>query len=311
MLAATGAARAQAAYPAHSITLIVPFAAGGTVDVVGNIIAQSMSKTLGQQIVLENVVGAGGTTASTRVKRAPPDGYTIMLGHMGTHGAAAAIYPNLAYDPIVDFAPIGMVTSTSVLLVVRKDAPFATLGEFIASVKRDPSAVTMAHAGMGSVSQVACQMFNRLVGVTPKMSAFQGAGPAFHALSAGRADYLCDQIVSVVPQVRAQQARALVVASDARNPALPDVPVSAEAGLPAFRIAAWLAIFAPKGTPNAVVERLNGALKIALSNPDVRKRLKDLGSDLPEPAGQTPAALQEVVRSEVTKWISVLGAPQL
>lgn len=275
-------AHAQTNYPARTITMIVPFAAGGPTDVVGRIIAESMSHTLGQQIVIENVVGAGGTTAGTRAMRAAPDGYTIMLGHMGTHAAAVALYPKLAYNPSTDFAPIGMVAGMPVLILAKKDIPARDLGEFISYVKQHAAELTMAHAGMGSVSQVTCQLFNSILGGSPKLAAFQGSGPAMTALVAGKVDYMCDQVVTVVPQAKANSIRVYAISTPTRNPALPDIPTANEAGLPQFEASAWNALFAPKNTPQPIIAKLNAALGKALDDETVRKRLLDLGSDIPD-----------------------------
>jgi tripartite-type tricarboxylate transporter receptor subunit TctC len=299
-------AHAQTDYPARTITMIVPFAAGGPTDVVGRIIAESMSHTLGQQIVIENVIGAGGTTAGTRAMRAAPDGYTIMLGHMGTHAAAVALYPNLAYNPSTDFAPIGMVAGMPVLILAKKDMPARDLGEFISYVKQHAAELTMAHAGMGSVSHVTCQLFNSILGVSPKLAAFQGSGPAMNALVAGKVDYMCDQVVAVVPQAKANSIRVYAVSTPTRNPALPDVPTAKEAGLPQFEASAWNALFAPKNTPQPIIAKLNAALVKALDDETVRKRLLDLGGDIPGSAGRSPEALAALVKSEIAKWTPIL-----
>jgi tripartite-type tricarboxylate transporter receptor subunit TctC len=297
---------AQSDYPVRPITLIVPFAAGGPTDIVGRIIEESMSRTLGQQIVIENVVGAGGTTAATRAMRAAPDGYTIMLGHMGTHAAAVALYPRLAYNPSTDFAPIGMVAGMPVLIVSRNGIPARDLGEFVAYAKLHAAELTMAHAGLGSVSQVTCRLLNSIIGVSPKLAAFQGSGPAMNALVAGRIDYMCDQVVAVVPQAKAGLIRVYAVGTPARNPALPDVPTAREAGLPQFEASAWNALFAPKSIPRPIIAKLNAALVAALDDTKVRKRLLDLGSDIPDQAGRSPEALAALVKSEIAKWTPIL-----
>jgi tripartite-type tricarboxylate transporter receptor subunit TctC len=303
-----GAAFAQAPWPAWPITLVVPFAAGGPTDVLARLVGESISGTLGQQVVIENVTGAGGTTASTRTMRAAPDGYTIMLGHTGTHAAAVALYPKLAYDPAADFAPIGLVIRTPIVILGRKDIPAHDLREFIAYVKQDAGESTMAHAGMGSVSHLTCQLFNSIIGVSPKLTAFLGAGPAMNALVAGQVDYMCDQVISVVPNARARLIRVFAVATSTRNHALPDVPTSAEAGLPEFEVSAWNALFAPKATPPPIIARLNAALVAALDDPVVRKRLLELGGDLPGPAERSPEALAALVKQEITKWTIIVNA---
>ena len=299
-------AHAQGDYPARMITLIVPFAAGGPTDVVARIVGENMSRTLGQQIVIENVVGAGGTTAGIRTMRSPADGYTIMMGHMGTHAAAVALYPKLAYNPSTDFAPIGMVAGMPVLVLGRIDLPARDLKEFISYAQQKGTQLTMAHAGIGSVSHVTCQLFNSIAGLDPRFVAFQGTGPAMKALVARRVDYMCDQVVSVVPQARAGAIRAYVVGTPARNPALPNVPTATEAGLPKFRASAWNALFAPKGTPKPIIVKLNAALTKALDDENVRARLLDLGSDIPQPDERSPQALANLVQSEIAKWMPLL-----
>lgn len=301
-------ARAETPYPSRLITLIVPFAAGGPTDVVARILAEHMSRTLGQQIVIENVLGAGGTTSAVRAMRSPPDGYTIIMGHMGTHAAAVAYYPNLPYNPAVDFEPIGMVAGMPVMVLVRKDLPVRDLAEFIAYVRRDASQLKMAHAGNGSISYSTCQLFNSIVGVKPNLVAFQGTGPAMNALVAGKVDYMCDQVVSVVPQAQAGSVRVLVVGTPRRNQALPGVPTSQEAGLGEFEASAWNALFAPRRTPAPIVNALNAAIGAALDDNYVRGRLLALGSDIPDAAGRTPEALARLVEREVAKWTKMKPA---
>jgi tripartite-type tricarboxylate transporter receptor subunit TctC len=299
---------AQSDYPTRAITLIVPFAAGGPTDVVARIVNSHMSRTLGQPIVVENIVGAGGTTAGTRAMRSQPDGYTIMMGHMGTHAASVALYPKLAYNPSTDFEPIGMVAGMPVLILARKDFPAKDLKEFVNYLRGNAGKLTMAHAGVGSVAFTTCLLLNSIVGVTPKLTAFQGTGPAMNALVAGRVDYMCDQVVSAVPQIQAVTIKAYAVGTAARNSALPNVPTSAEAGLPEFRASAWNAMFAPKGTPPAIVAKLNGALGKALDDKDTRKQLLDLGGEIPNREERTPQALAALVKSEIAKWTPIIKA---
>jgi tripartite-type tricarboxylate transporter receptor subunit TctC len=299
-------ARAQSKYPAGLITMIVPFAAGGPTDIVARILSQSMSATLGQQIVVENVVGAGGTTAATRAMRSPADGYTIIMGNMGTHAAAVALYPNLPYNPATDFEPIGVTAGMPVAIVARKDLPARNLAELARYLKDNGPAVRMAHAGIGSVSYTTCLLFNSIVGAKPTFAAFQGTAPAMHALVAGRVDYLCDQIAAEVPQINAGTVRAYAVGSATRNPALPTVPTAEEAGLAEFHVSAWNALFAPKGTPQAVIDRLNAALSKALDDASTRAQLLELGSEIPDRRARTPEALAALVRAETARWIPVI-----
>jgi len=300
------AAHAQAqAYPTRSITMIVPFAAGGPTDVISRIVTGHMAQTLGQSIIVENVVGAGGTTATSRAARAANDGYTLITGHMGTHAAAVPLYPNLAYHPEKDFEPVALLAGT-LLILARKDFPPKDLKEFVTYVKADVDKVNAAHAGVGSVSHVSCQLLNSILDIKPTGVPFNGTGPAMNALVGGQVDYMCDQIVNAVPQINGGTIKAYAVATAERNPSLPDVPTTAEAGLPAFQAQAWNAIFAPKGTPAPVIARLNAAAVKALDDEGVRKRLLDLGSVIPAAADRTPQALAALVKSEIAKWTPVL-----
>lgn len=297
---------ARAAYPERTITMIVPFAAGGPTDVVARIVADHMSRTLGQQIVIENVAGAGGTTGITRAAQSTPDGYTIMMGHMGTHGAAPAVYPELKYDPTKDFAPIGLAAGTPILVVAKKDFPAKDLKEFVAYVKANSEKLNEAHAGVGSVSFTTCTLFNSILGAKPTRVAYKGTGPALNDLVAGQVDYMCDQIVNLVPQIQAGTIKAYAVALAERSPALPDVPTTKEGGLAEYQVSAWNAIFAPKGVPAEVVTKLSDALQKALADEGTRKRLLDLGGDLTNKAAMTPAGLQKHVEGEVARWNKVL-----
>jgi tripartite-type tricarboxylate transporter receptor subunit TctC len=308
-LAGLGLSPAQAqaqTYPTRNITMIVPFAAGGPTDVISRIVTGHMAQTLGQTIIIENVVGAGGTTATTRASRAANDGYTLITGHMGTHAASVPLYPNLAYHPEKNFEPVALLAGTPILILARKDFPPKDLKEFVTYVKANEAKVNAAHAGVGSVSNVSCELLNSVLGIKPTGVPFNGTGPAMNALVAGQVDYMCDQIVNAVPQINGGTIKAYAIATPQRNPSLPDVPTTAEAGLPAFQAQAWNAIFAPKGTPPAVVARLNEAVVKALDDEGVRKRLLDLGSVIPAAADRTPAALGALVNKEIAKWTPVL-----
>jgi tripartite-type tricarboxylate transporter receptor subunit TctC len=299
---------ARASYPEHAIVLIVPFAAGGPTDIVARIFATGMSRSLGQLIVVENVVGAGGATAALRAMRAAPDGYTILMGHMGTHAAAVAINPSLPYDPRTDFTPIGITAGMPVVALIRQGLPAHNLLAFADYVRANGAAVKMAHAGIGSVSYTTCLMLNRILDVKPTLVAFQGTAPAMNALISGDIDYMCDQIVSAVPQVRAGTILALAVATPKRNATMPGVPTAREAGVPAFDASAWNALFAPSKTPPAIIEKLNAALQDTLNDPEAHKQLVDLGADLPDVEGRTPEALAALVKSEIAKWTAIIQA---
>ena len=306
LAAAVAPAVAQSDYPRRQISMIVPFAAGGPTDIVARIVGEHMARTLGQPVIIENIVGAGGTTASTRAMRAQPDGYTIIMGHMGTHAASVALYPNLAYKPDVDFAPIGLAAGTPVLILGRKDFPPKDLKEFITYVKANGDKLNMAHAGVGSVSFTTCLLLNSLLGVKPTLVPYNGTGPALTALIAGQVDYMCDQIVNVVQQVQAGQIKAYAIGTETRSEALPNVPTSKEAGLPEFQAQAWNALFAPKNTPQPILDKLTDALDKALSDDGVRKRLLDLGSVLPNKDERGQKALANLVKSEIARWTPII-----
>ncbi len=307
LVLSAGATLAQG-YPNKPITLVVPFAAGGPTDVIARIVAEPMSRTLGQQIVIENVAGAGGTTGTTRVATAAPDGYTIMMGHMGTHGAAPALYPKLKYDPTKDFETIGMAAGTPILLVAKKDLPPKDLKEFMAYAKAQSDKLNLAHAGVGSVSHTTALLLNNQLAIKPSQVPYRGTGPAMNDLVAGQVDFMTDQIVNVVSQVKAGSIKAYAIATPVRSPALPDVPTTKEAGLPDYQVSAWNALFAPKGTPADVTAKLNDALVKALADENTRKRLLDLGGVLPEKDQQSQAWLKGFVAEEVARWTPVIKA---
>ena len=306
-----GAVAAQAqTYPTRNVTMIVPFAAGGPTDVIARLVTGQMAPGLGQSIIIENVVGAGGTTGATRAARAANDGYTLITGHMGTHAASVPLYPKLAYHPEKDFEPVALLAGTPILILARKDFPPKDLKEFVAYVKANADKVNAAHAGVGSVSHVSCELLNSILGIKPVGVPFNGTGPAMNALVAGQVDYMCDQIVNAVPQINAGTIKAYAVATPERNPSLPNVPTTKEAGLPEFQAQAWNAIFAPKGTSPEIVAKLNASAAKALDDETVKKRLLELGSVIPAPADRTPQALGTLVKNEIAKWSAVLKPAQ-
>jgi tripartite-type tricarboxylate transporter receptor subunit TctC len=295
-----GALAQQSDFPLRTITVIVPFAA--------RIVSEHMSRTLGQQLIVENIVGAAGTTATTRAARANPDGYTIEMGHMGTHAAAVALYPNLQYKPDVDFAPIGLAAGTPILILGKRDFPPNDLKEFVAYVKANEAQLNQAHAGVASVSHVTCLMLNHQIGIRPTAVPFGGTGPALNAMVGGQVDYMCDQIVNVVSQVQGGTIKAYAIATAERNPSLPNVPTTREAGMPEFQVSAWNALFAPKATPKEIVDKLSDALDKALDDERTRGRLLELGSDIPDKPRRGQAALSALVKSEIERWTPIIKA---
>jgi tripartite-type tricarboxylate transporter receptor subunit TctC len=287
---------ALAEYPEKPITMVVAFAAGGPTDVIARIVSEHMSRTLGQQIVVENIAGAGGTSATAKVAKADADGYTLIMGQMGTHAAAPSLYPKLKYDPAADFTPIGIAGITPILIVAKKDFPAATMAELVDYLKANADKVNQAQAGVGSTSFTTCVLLKAQLGL-PKINevAYKGTGPALNDLVAGNVDFMCDQITNLAPQVKAGTIKALAIATPDRSPALPDVPTTTEAGFPDYRISGWNAIFAPKGLPADIQAKLVDALGKALTDPDTMKRLTDLGTVIPNAEERTPAGLAAVL----------------
>ncbi len=307
--AVAGIACAQAqTYPARSVTIIVPFAPGGPADVTGRIVADIYSRHLGQQFVVENVAGAGGTVGATRAARATGDGYTLISGHMGTHAAAVALYPNLAYKPDADFEPVGLIAEQPELLAVRKDFPANNLKEFAAYAKANEAKINLGHAGVGSVSYVGCVLLNSAIGIKPTMVPFGGTAPVLTAILGGQVQYTCDPVLGPLPHVRAGTLKALAIATKKRSPLLPDVPTSAEQGMPQFDCAPFYAVFAPKGTPQAVIDKLAEALDKGLDEEGVRKRFSDLGAEIPDKSRRGPKALGALVKSEMARLTPILAA---
>jgi tripartite-type tricarboxylate transporter receptor subunit TctC len=304
-LGAPLAAQAQD-YPTKTITVVVPFPAGGPSDVVARIVAEHMSRTLGQTLVIENVGGAGGTIGSTRVATAAPDGYTILAGSMGSHVAAPVLTPNIKYGP-GDFIPIGPTAHSPAVIVARKDFPAKDMREFVDHMKKNAADVKQAHGGIGASSHMACLLFNTAIGVKPTLIAYRGTGPAMNDLIGGHVDTFCEQSVSVSKQVAGGVIKGYAVSASERLAALPDLPTAKEAGVD-YQMSIWAGIFAPKGTPAPIVNKLADALDKALDDGAVRKRIGDLGGSIPAKAERTPAAFQAYVNAEAARWAPILKA---
>jgi tripartite-type tricarboxylate transporter receptor subunit TctC len=294
-------------YPSRTITMIVVFAPGGPTDVLARIVADHMGRTLGQRLVIENLAGAGGTTGGARGAKADPDGYTLTVGSLGSHGAAAALYKAIQYDAR-ELEPVGLIAGTPGYFVVRKDFPARTMREFLDHVKANPGKVTNGHAGVGSTPHLACLYLTHLTGMNVVSTPYRGSGPAMNDLVAGQIDSMCDLAPTVVPQIQAGTIRGLMLAQPERSPATPDVPTAKEAGVEGYLFTGWNAIFAPKGTPPEVVQKLSDALQAALADDAVRRRIEELGSLPPRPEERTPEHLRWVVRSDVDKWGEVVRA---
>ncbi len=293
-------------YPTRTIKMVVPFPPGGPSDVVARIVADGMSRALGQSVIIENVGGAGGTLGTARVAEATPDGYTILGASMGSHVAAHALYTNLRYDSTKDFAPIGLAANSQVAIVTKKDLPATNLKEFIAWVKKGGDTVKQGHGGIGSSSHMACLLFNSEAGVHPTPIAYRGTGPALNDLIGGHIDYFCEQVLSVAPAVKGGTIKAFAVSGDKRSIAIPDVPSAREAGLAKYQLNIWSAIFAPKNTPKDVAGKLSAALDTALNDPAVVKRLTDLGGAVPTKAERGPDHLEKVLTADIARWDPIL-----
>ncbi|MBP0622378.1 tripartite tricarboxylate transporter substrate-binding protein [Cupriavidus consociatus] len=293
------------AFPSKPITLIVPFSAGGPTDVVSRALGQAMSKDLGQSVVVENRLGAGGTVAAAYVARAQPDGYTILIHHNGM-ATAPALYKKLSYDPLKDFEYIGQVADVPMTMLGRKDLPPTTAAELVKYVKENKDKVTLANAGLGAVSQLCGLLFEEAVGVKMTSIPYQGTGPAMTALLGSQVDLLCDQTTSTLPQISANRVKLYGVTTPARIKALPNTPTLNEGGVKGFSMKVWHGVYAPKGTPPAVTARLTKALQQALKDPVVSKRLDELGAEIVPIDKQTPAGLQAWLKSESVKWQPLL-----
>jgi tripartite-type tricarboxylate transporter receptor subunit TctC len=297
-------------FPSKPITIIVPFAAGGPTDALARVLGERMRQSLGQTILVENVTGAGGTLGVARAVRAAPDGYTLSIGHLGTHVVNGAIYP-LSFDLVNDFDPVAEISSNPMMIVSKNDVPAKNLKELIAWIKANDGKVSAGTAGVGSGSHFAGVYFEQLIGVKLQFVPYRGTAPALQDLVAGQIDLIVDQASNSLPQVQAGKIRAYGITSTKRVPAAPAVPTVDEAGLPGFHIELWSGIWVPKGTPKDIVARLNAAVVDALADPAVRKRFAEVGLDVPPRAQQTPEALAAHQQAEVKKWWPMIKAANI
>jgi tripartite-type tricarboxylate transporter receptor subunit TctC len=295
----------QAAFPDRAISLVVPFAAGGPTDVVARMIAIPMGKSLGQTVLVENAVGAGGTIAAAKVARATPNGYTIFIHHMGM-STAPALYKKLQFDPLKDFEYIGQVVDVPMTLLARKDFPANNFKELEAYLKANKDKVSLANAGLGAVSHLCGLLFMTQVGVELTTVPFSGTGPAMNALLGGQVDLLCDQTTQTVPLIKDGRVKVFGVTTLNRLSALPNVPTLDEQGLKGFEVKVWHGMYAPKGTPAPVLDKIGAALRVAMQDPMVKQRLGDLSSDIVSADKMTPAGLKTYLESEIAKWGPVI-----
>jgi tripartite-type tricarboxylate transporter receptor subunit TctC len=292
-------------YPNKTITIVVPFAAGGPTDTVARLISQSMSKDLGQTVIVENIAGAGGTIGPKRVAADKPDGYRLVLMHIGI-ATSVSLYRNLGYNPVTDLEPIGLITDVPMTIIGRKDFPPKDMKELIAYVKANKDKVTYANAGVGAASHLCGMLFMTAIQTDLTTVPYKGTGPAMTDLMGGQVDFMCDQTTNTTPQIKGGKVKAYAVTTSARVKALPDLPTVQEAGLKDFHVGVWHGLWAPKGTPKPVIDKLVHALQVALKDPAVIAKFAELGTE-PVPMSQaTPAALGAHLKSEVEKWAPII-----
>jgi tripartite-type tricarboxylate transporter receptor subunit TctC len=298
---------AQGDWPARPVTLVVPFAAGGPTDVVARSLGASMSKNLGQTVVVENKLGAGGTVAAAHVARSAPDGYTFFIHHNGM-ATSTALYRKLAYNPLNDFEFVSQAVEVPMTLLARKDFPANNFKELVSYVKANQSRINLANAGLGAVSQLCGLLLERELGVKLTAVPFQGTAPAMNALLGGQVDILCDQTTQTIPQIKAGNVKFYGVTTKNRIKALPDAPTLDEQGLKGFELVVWHGIYAPKGTPKPIIDKMNQAVRAALKDPAVVQRMADLGAEIVPDSKLSPESLQVWLKSEIDKWGPIIRA---
>jgi tripartite-type tricarboxylate transporter receptor subunit TctC len=310
LVSATAPAAAQN-WPTRAVTIVVPFAAGGPADTVGRILAPGLSELLGQQVVVENVGGAGGMTGTSRVAKAAPDGYQLVLGNVGTHSANQTFYKNPLYNAATDFAPVILVAETPLLLLARKDLPANTLSEFIDYAKANQAKMQYGSGGAGSASHLACMLLNAAIGINVTHVPYRGAAPAMQDLIAGRIDYQCPDTPVAIAQIESKTIKAIAILTRDRSPRLPALASAHEQGLTNFAASNWFASFFPKGTPTAIVLKLHAATVATMNAPAVQLRMKEIGADLVAPERRSPEYLQKFVENEIEKWAGPIKASGL
>ncbi len=304
-LCASTFAYAADVYPSKTITMIVPFAAGGPTDTVARLVAQSMTTTLKQTVIVENVGGAGGTIGAARVAKSAPDGYTLFLHHIG-QSTAPTLYRKLSYNAVDDFEPIGLITDVPMTFIARGDFPAKDFKELVTYVKANKNKVTYANAGVGSASHLCGMLFMTAIDTELTTVPYKGTGPAMNDLLGGQVDFMCDQTTNTTSQIKGGKVKAYAVTTKTRVASLPNIPTAAEAGLPGFEVAVWHALYAPKGTPKPAIAKLEGALQIALKDATVKQRFADLGTEPVSTDRATPEALSAHLKAEIAKWAPII-----
>jgi tripartite-type tricarboxylate transporter receptor subunit TctC len=289
-------------WPNRPMTMVAPFAAGGSTDAIARIVAEGLSSQLHQPVIVENVGGAGGMTGTNRVAKAPPDGYQFVLGNVGTHAQNQTLYKTPLYNAETDFAPVVLIMDQSLVLVARKDFPASSLQEFIAYAKANQSTMQYASAGVGGSNHLACVLLNAAIGINVVHIPYRSGGQAMQDLLAGRIDYQCPSAPTAMPQIASNSVKTLAMLSKNRSPSLPDLASAHEQGLTDFDIPSWYALFLPKGTPDSIVRKLNAAAVAAMNTPSMQERLKLIGSDLVGPERRSPEYLAKFVAEEIKKW---------
>jgi tripartite-type tricarboxylate transporter receptor subunit TctC len=295
-------------YPTRPITMVVPFAAGGPTDVLARVVADRMGQLLGQQVVVENVGGAGGMTGVQRVAQAPPDGYTIALGTVGTHAQNQTLYKRPLYNAATDFTAVALLAQVPLVLIARKDLPANNLQEFIAYLKANQDKISYGSAGAGSATHLGCALLNAAIGVTVQHVPYRGTGPAMQDLAAGRIDYLCEIVTTALPQIQGGTVKPIAMLSLQRSPVLPSLPTANESGLSNFEAYTWNALFLPKGAPDAIVRKLHDVAVETMKTPAVKDRLEALGAIVVPEDKMTPEYLDKFVKSEIEKWAAPIRA---
>jgi tripartite-type tricarboxylate transporter receptor subunit TctC len=298
-------------FPTRPITIVVPFVAGGGIDVGSRLLAARMSELLGQAVVVDNVGGGGGMIGGKRVADAKPDGYTILAGNVGTQAYTQVLYKKPLYNSVTDFDPLLLATDSARVLVVRKDLPVNDLAEFIAYVKANQAKMQFGSAGVGSATHLPCVLLNQVMGVDVLHLPFRGSGLVMNELLGGRVDYMCDSIQTAATQIKGGTVKAIAIMADKRSPILPDVKTTGEQGLQGVEAGAWNAYFLPKGTPPAIVAKLNKAISDALDTPIVKARLEDLGADIVPADQRTPEYLARLLPAEVERWAKPIKAAKI